>query len=187
MKKLDVHKSLASYVTIDVSESVAQALTKLRNADNDFIMVTQKWDEQAEPVPVSVLKEAALMGMAAQPNQKLSQLLEQFPPLLTINEEDLDDDYLSAVLTILGETESQGFVVRLTNDFLGILSRASVARAVPLEQIVYVGPERGVAGEVGVPPRSYVCRQCTPERRKIIRVGGPPNCEVWSHGSMEEE
>jgi len=185
MKNLDVHKSLASYVTVDITESVAEALTKLRNADSDFIMITQKWGEQV--VPVSVLREPALMDMAAQQNQKLQQLLERFSPILTINEGDLDDDYLSDVLTILGETDSAGFVVRLADNSLGILSRASVARALPLEEIVHVGSERGIAGGIGVPARSYVCRQCTPERRKIIRVGGPPDCDVWSHGEMEEE
>ena len=185
MKNLDVHKSLASYVTAEITESVAEALTKLRNADKDFIIVTQQCNEQV--VPVSILEEPALMGMAAQQNQKLDQLLERFPPLLTINEGDLDDENLSDVLTILVATESPGFVVLLPDGSLGILSKASVSRAVPLEEIVHIGPERGIAGEISVPARSYVCRKCKPERRKIIRVGEPPKCDVWSHGSMQTE
>lgn len=184
MTKLDVNQSLASFVTVDVSATVGQALTKLRNADNDFIMITKEWDEQK--VPVSILREAALMRLASEQEQKLEQLLGQFPPILTADEDDLEEEKLSDVLTILGRTESPGLVVRLPNNAFGIISRGTVARAIPLEEIVYVGAERAT-NQVGVLPRSYICRQCSPERRKPARVGGPPDCDVFSHGEMEEE
>ena len=182
---LDVQKSLASYITADVTESVAEALTKLRIAGKDFILITQKWNEQT--VPMSVLREPALMGIAVQQDQKLGELLDRLPPILTASDSDLNDDFLSEVLTILGTTASPGLVVRLPGNTLGIISAGSVARAVPLNEIVNVGPERGIAGQIGVPPRTYICRQCRPERRRRLRVGGPPDCDVWSHGPMEEE
>ena len=125
---LDVQKSLASYITADVTESVAEALTKLRRADKDFILITQKWNEQT--VPMSVLREPALMGIAVQQDQKLDQLLDRLPPILTLGVNELDDDYLSEVLTILGETGSPGLVVHLPDNTLGIVSTRVVARAV---------------------------------------------------------
>ena len=186
MTNLDVQKSLSSFVTADVSESVAEALTKLRNADKDFMMITRK--SNGQEVPVSVLGESSLIGMATEQDQKLDQLLSRLPPILTVTEPDLADDYLSDVLTILGKTESPGLVIRFPDDKLGIVSTSAVARALPLEEIAYVGPERGGgAGQIGVPARTYVCRQCKPERRKRPSVGGPPDCDVWSHGAMEEE
>ncbi len=184
MTKLDVNQLLASYVTVDVSESVGQALTRLRNDNKDFIMITKKWDEQ--DVPVSVLGEPALMRLASEQNQKLEQLLGEFPPILTVDEDDLEDEFFIDALTILGKTDSPGLVVRLLDNTLGIVSRRTVARVVPLEEIAFVGAERA-ANTVGVLPRTYICRKCDPERRKPARVGGPPNCDVFSHGAMEEE
>ena len=185
MTNLDVQQSLAEYVTADVNESVADTLTKLRNANLDFILVTKKWDEQ--DIPVSVLREPALIRLATNQEQKLEELLKDFPPMLRLNESQLGDDDLTEVLTILGATNSPGVVVHLANNFLGIVSRASLARAIPLEDIALAGRERGTVGAIGVPARSYICNQCVPERRKLIRVGGPPDCDVWSHGPMEEE
>lgn len=185
MANLDVQESLAEFVIADVNESVGDTLTKLRNANLDFIVVTKKWDQQ--DIPVSVLREPALISLATEQDQKLEELLKDFPPMLMLEESELGDDDLPDVLTILGKTNSPGVVVHLPNNFLGIVSRASLARAVRLEDIALAGRERNTVGAIGVPPRSYICNQCVPERRKLIRVGGPPDCDVWSHGPMEEE
>ncbi|MFI6290806.1 hypothetical protein ACIBEJ_04435 [Nonomuraea sp. NPDC050790] len=113
------------------------------------------------------------------------------PPLVVV---ELDGDRIEeAVLLdladLLGQlTEVPGVLVERDGRPYGIVARADVAAALPLE-LLEEGSQR-LGGAPGLPSRRYVCRKCEPPSRRLPRsaTNGPPACSrVWSHGPMELE
>src|SRR5688572_30598115 len=140
---MDINELLENFLRVDVSASVREVLTQLRNSERQFIMVTKTEGGQSN-LPMSLVKESRLVNLATNPEQTLDQLLSALPPVLVMDEDDLNDENLADVLSILGGSHAPGTVVRLRNHALGMVSRASLARAIPLEAIAVVGGERSV-------------------------------------------
>ncbi|MFD9950566.1 hypothetical protein ACFWYW_43670 [Nonomuraea sp. NPDC059023] len=113
------------------------------------------------------------------------------PPLVVV---ELDGDRVEeAVLLDLADllgllTEVPGVLVERDGRPYGIVARADVAAALPLE-LLEEGSQR-LGNAPGLPSRRYVCRKCEPPSRRLPRsaTNGPPVCSrVWSHGPMELE
>lgn len=182
---MDITKKLSPFVAVEKTASVAAALATLRGADAEFILVTAKVNQPKEAQPFSVLREAELIALADNGSQKLSGLLPKCPPLLVVEDDDLKPEGASRdILNVLMRTGAACAVVHLKDASLGVVSAQAFARLIPIKDIALMKPEKM---EASVSARTYVCLQCAPPRRKRPRTGGPPNCDVWSHGVMQPE
>lgn len=116
---------------------------------------------------------------------------EPLPPLVTLELEDdrIEESILLDLADLLGLlTEVPGVLVERAGRPYGVVARADVAAALPLE-LLDEGPER-LGNVPGLPSRRYICRKCEPPSRRLPRstTTGLPACSrVWSHGPMELE
>jgi hypothetical protein len=183
-KVFDLKKNMQPYASVKAEVSVAEGLTTLRESGKEFLLITVTANDPPGEQPASVLREDKLIELAKNQGQKLSELLETLPPLLELEGDALPYEDLSELLTVLGMTRAAAFVVRSAGGPVGVVPRSAVARALPPEEIAFVGSERG---EMRTSARTYICRKCKPARRKRPMTGGAPTCDVWSHGTMQQE
>jgi len=184
-EKLDLVENLEPFVLIPTSASVAEALTALREADAPFAVIGDTNQ------PQTLLQEDHLADLADEEDRPLVELLDQFPPLLVVDGdvESLDTEDLKQFAYLLNQTRAPGLVVYQHNQVIGVVSRGTVAGALPLTAITSIGTKR-LYGDASVPARTFICRKCNPPppRRRPREGDEAPICpRDWLHGPMERE
>lgn len=182
---LDVAKSLESFTFIAGSTSVAEALALLRKAGVAFAIVGDISHLQ------TLVRESHLVSAASTENRSLAESLEHFPPLLLVDGEVtvLDAEELKQLAVLLQRTKAAGLVVYQGNQVRGIISRKTIANALPLTAIPLPGSER-LYGLPQTPAQAYICHKCEQEDPPppiLLPSQGDraPTCpKHWLHGPM---
>jgi hypothetical protein len=181
---LEMKKHLEPFISIQVTATVAEALALLRNKIYTFALV---YDAKS---PQALLRESHLVSLVGKENHALSQVLDHFPALLMIDEDDegLNAQDVKELALLLKRTSAAGLVVHRGDRVIGIVTRTTIANTLSLETIPYISSERAneLPGNIGVPPRTFICRKCQPVRIRRPRQGGEiPQCP--KHGKMDQE
>lgn len=181
---LIMKKHLEPFISIQVTATVADVLTQLRNKGVAFALVYDAKRLQA------LLQESHLVSLVDNQNLALSQVLDYFPPLLIVDDdaEGLNTQDVKELALLLKRTSAAGLVVYQDDRVIGIVSRTTIANTLTLETIPYISSKRAdeLPGNIGVPPRTFICRKCQPVRIRRPRLGGKiPQCP--EHGKMDQE
>jgi len=183
--KLQLAENLEPFVLIPTSASVAEATTKLQKADATFAVVGDTNH------PQTLLMEDHLAVLTDEEDRPLADLLDRLPPLLVVDGdvEGLDTEDLKQFAYLLQQTKAPGLVVYQDNQVIGVVSRGTIAGALPLTAITSTGTKR-LYGDASVPARTFICRKCNPPppRRRPRQGDEAPTCpRDWLHGPMERE
>lgn len=181
---LEMKKYLEPFISIQVTATVAETLAQLRSKGVAFALVHDAKN------PRALLQESHLVSLVGKENEVLSQVLDHFPPLLIVDEDaaGLDMQDVKELALLLKRTSAAGLVVYQDNHLTGMVTRTTIANALTLDTIPYTSSERAyeLSGNIGVPPRTFICRKCLPPRIRRPRQGaGIPRCP--EHGKMDQE
>ncbi|SRR6266571_3604978 len=177
-----------TFVTLDAKTSVTQALKKLRKVRAHFAVVTAHDGLQA------IVRDKHLSVFADDQQRSLATILSQLPPLLIVSGtfEALDIEDIKHFALVLQLTNAPCLTFYKEKQVVGIVSRRSIARALPLSALPPTS-KKGLYGDPVTPPRIYICRKCEksdpPPPRQLPREGDTiPDCpKHWLHGLMERE
>nr|WP_146173733.1 hypothetical protein [Saccharothrix carnea] len=140
--------------------------------------------------PLGVLSMADLRRLG-DVTTSFAALADRMPALVVLAAEPdaLATAELLDLAELVGRTGIQSVLLEAGGRPVGVVPRAALAAAVPLDLL----DGRGVrAGDPNVPALRYVCRRCTPPSFLLLRTPLPderrPTCRrIFFHGTMEPD
>ncbi|MFI9815903.1 CBS domain-containing protein [Saccharothrix variisporea] len=180
MKPVLLSALAGSHVVVRDDVDVVEASAASARAEADHVVVVT-----AEGRPVAVFDAADLAGLSGPP----AGFAEGFPPVVLVGGEpdELGVEELVELADLVARTGARHVVVERDGVPVGVVPRASIAAALPLDAVDVAGVR---AGNPDLPSLTFICTKCSPPRPQMPRVpgpdGGPPLCRVdFFHGPMD--
>jgi len=169
---LDLNSHLEPFIEVPGATSVAEGRILFQEAQERFMIITEKGNPQALVVEEHLAK--SIDGQAV----SLVSMVKQLPPLVVVERAStaLDVEDLKILFLWLSRTKAPGLVVYQNDAVIGAVSRRTIVRALPLSAI----PPSSRKGNVVVPECSYLCRKCAeqdpPAALVLSERGKVPKC-----------
>ena len=168
-----VELRIESFINILGTASVAEALDALEASEASYAVIGEAKN------PQTLLSKPQLEQLE---KTRILAELPELPLPLVVDGNHWKIEQVKKISQLLKKNKACcGLVIYQQAEVTGVISRASVAKALPLSR------ER-IYGDSQVPVRTYVCRKCAPFTYFFPRQGDTPTCpKDWLHGLMEQE
>lgn len=163
-----------SFIHISSTVSVAEALNVLNASNYSYAVIGDAQHPQTlfSKAQLDKFEKTYMLGE-----------LPELPILLLVDGSQWTIEQVKKISQLFKQNKACcGLVIYQQARVTGVISRVSVAKALPLNS-----GER-IYGDPQVSVRTYICRQCAPPTYAFPRQGDTPTCpKDWLHGSMEQE
>lgn len=171
-KAIELH--IESFIHIPQTASVAEALNALETSQATYAVVGDGKETQA------LLSRLHLEKLE---KTRILTDLSKLSLLLVVDDNQWTIKRVKKISQLLKKNKNcYGVVIYQQSEVRGVISRGSVAKALPIDS------SEKMYGDSQVPVRTYICRQCAPPTYALPRHGGAPICpKNLLHGQMQEE
>lgn len=183
MEEFKIRENMEPITSVPASTTLADAQQLVNQVTGVFVVVGDSNQ------PHALLRDEYLSILTGDQDRTLGDLLDRFPALVAVDADvqNLSTKDLTDFSQLLAATTAPGVAVLENNKAIGIITRGTIARALPLSALIQVAGAN-VRTVLVLDSCIYVCRQCPephPKRR-------PRQCDVApvcpkdvTHGPME--